>query len=258
VKNNVVPAIPGKQVVTRHDQVVRGTLERIEPDGSMVLKCGDMRLTVAGKEILMVQDVNLAVAFRYVNPGFSELKDYVTDVNRPDGLKSDMVARISQKLKQPEAAVREIFDQRLATDATINDQGQFTKTPTYVTVHNASYGRGSWLREGVRPAPLAPNGVAPPRRNPRQANQAKQPDPDENPDLTDDPEVWWRFQTAETQAAVLRAMAAEKVFSATVLSEMCPNCRGAGYISVMAGGDFESQRCPYCRGIGKLFTVAYK
>jgi hypothetical protein len=259
-RNNIVPAIPGKQVTTRHNQVLRGTLERVESNGDMVLQCKDTTVTIAAKEIMMVQDVNLAVAYKYVNPLFEDLKDYVTDLNRPDGLKKEMIASIAQKLKQPEAAVQEIFEKRLAVQAVINDQGQVTKTPTYATVHDSAYGRGSWLREGSKPAALTPfDAGRPQRRIGQPANAQPQPDPNANPDLTDDPEVWWKYQHAETQLAALRAMAAEKLFSATASSDACPNCQGAGAISVTGGGgNLEPHRCPYCRGIGKLYKVTYK
>jgi hypothetical protein len=66
-------------------------------------------------------------------------------------------------------------------------------------------------------------------------------------------------QQAETQLAVLRAMAGEKLFSATAGGETCPDCQGAGFISVTGGsGNLEPHRCPYCRGIGKVFKVTYK
>ncbi|MCY3023678.1 MAG: hypothetical protein NTW87_32255 [Planctomycetota bacterium] len=270
-KNNVVPSIPGKQVVTRQGHCFRGVLESGEAGQDMVLRVGETKLTIAAKDIMTVQDIDLSVAVREITPAFEDLKAYVCDAGRPDGLKGQMIAKISQLLKEPEAKVKEIFESRLAVDATYKD-GVLSKTATYVTVRDASYGRGSWLRDGARPAPLPANqGPNDPRRqrpnwrnnvNGQQQpnpNVPKQPDPDESPDLTDDPVVWWKFQSMETQLSVLRAMAAEKVFKATVADMQCPSCHGAGIIMVMGtGGNMEPNRCPQCRGIGVMFKVTYK
>jgi hypothetical protein len=242
-KGNVIPSIPGKQVATRAGHILRGTLE-IADDGSsagtgaagtdLVLRIGEVKVTISGRDIVSIRDVDLATSGKEIPRAFDDLKDYVTDTGRPDGLKAQMIARIAQTLREPETKVKEIFNSRLAREATYKD-GVYKVSPTYVTLHDAWYGSGSWLRDGSRPG------------NQKRAGHVA--------DTTDDPNVWWRFQSTETQLAVLRSMAAEKVFKRKDLYKLpCPNCAGHGYLR--AG--LERIRCPLCRGIGVLFKMTYQ
>jgi len=254
-KGNVVASIPGKQVTTRQGDIFRGTI--IEPDnnGYMVLKVGEMNLRVRIKDIMSVQDVDLSIGAKEVAPLFDDLKQYVYDTGGPTGLKAQMIARISQLTKKPEAKVREIFDQRLYREATYAD-GKLDRAPVYVTNQTADYGRGSWLRDGSKPLPP-----------PQFVNQGRQ-DPnaprleDTNPDVTDDPAVWWKFQDSSTHLAILRAFAAEKVFTPIadrgVQNIACKNCGTKRTIQIMgAGGKMVDIRCPDCRGLGVFFRVIY-
>jgi tetratricopeptide (TPR) repeat protein len=266
-KGNIVPSIPGKQVTTRHGHVFMGTLESGEAGGNMVMKVGDVTTTISAKDVMSVKDIDLSKASKEINPAFDDLKDWVTDISRPDGLKMTMIAKISQLLKEPESKIKEIFDARLSVEATYKD-GIYTRSDTYVTLHDASYGKGSWLREGSKIAPLPQNTTQNRSRRYRQQQQLaqgnlnalqKQDDPDENPETTDDPSVWWKFQNTEIQLAVLRAMAAEKVFSAKKTDLPCTACRGTGQVPIMAsGGNLENTRCPTCRGMGVLFKLMYR
>jgi hypothetical protein len=177
-----------------------------------------------------------------------------------------MIAKISKSLKRPEAEVKDIFESRMNREGTY-ENGKLVKSDIYVTGHEANYGRGSWLREGAKPAPLRPNQTPQAPRN-RQTtyrnrqgipNTPRLPDPDENPELTDDPAVWWKAQTIETQVAVLRAFMAEKVFKGTAKPIRCPNCSGKGEVEVMGqGGNLEAIRCSACRGIGAWYKIQYK
>ena len=293
-KNNIVPSIPGKQVTTKHGHIFRGTLEGAEAadtspgaqtpatpstgasgsggsGGDLVLRVGETRVTIQGKEIVSVQDIDLSTSAREITAAFDDLKDYVTDAARPDGLKMQMIAKISQTLREPESKVKEIFDTRLNAEAVYKD-GVYTKSPVYATLHDAFYGAGSWLREGSKPAPRQQNQQNNNQRknnnnsynnrngNGNNNNQQQQPDPQEDPATTDDPAIWWKAQSGETQLGILRAMAAEKVFNAKdVMKGSCTHCRGTGQIPVIGkGGNIESDRCPTCRGIGVLFKILYR
>jgi len=282
-KGNVVPSIPGKQVTTRHGHIFRGTIEIEDPSAAaptvattatatgarntadISMKVGDTRLTIKGKDIVAVQDIDLAAFAKEVTPGYEDLRDYIIDAARPDGLKGQMIAKISQALKEPEAKVKSVFDARLASDATYED-GLYKKTATYWTLHDAFYGTGSWIREGSKPTPRNPNVAQNQNRRQRltvqarQQLQAQQQAEEEDPNITDDPAIWWKGQNTETQLMILRAMAAEKVFNAKeVVKQSCTSCRNSGVIQVMGrGGNLEPDRCPVCRGMGVLFKINYR
>ena len=264
-KGNMIPSIPGKLVTTRQGRVFRGKLVDSQPEGDMVLRSGDLTLTITGKDIMSVQDVDLSVAIKEANVSFDEMKDFITDTNRPDGLKAKMLTRISQLLKVPEAKVKEIFDNRLERQAKY-DHGELTMSPCYATLHDVSWGKGSWLREGSVVGPIIQdnnNNNNQPRAN-RFNNNGNNPNqpaaPKEDPDLTDDQVVWWKYQDQSTQFDVLRGMVAEKIFEIKepVQRLACPQCHGQTTIpAVSAGGVTSVQRCPTCRGMGILFRVHY-
>ena len=262
--NNLVPVVPGKQVTTRHGHVFRGVPESGGGGADMVLQCEKLKVTIAAKDIVNVQDIDLSVPTRLVNPAYDELRDFVIDTKRPDGLKAQMIARISQQLKVAEATVKEIFEGRAVREAIYKD-GVLTANRCYAFSHDVSYGIGSWLREGAKPVPLTEdqrklyanrnwNGLA--IRN--NAVPSKKLDPNEDPELTDDPAVWWKYQTPNVQYAVLLAMAGEKVFSGKVRKRECAHCDG-GQIQVTTDTDkVEKYRCAPCRGMGVRFDVTYE
>ena len=260
-KGNVVASVPGKQVTTRQGDVFRGTLVNPDSTGDLTIRMGNTELTIAGKDVMSVQDVDLSKGVREVSPSWDELKAYVTDTGSDSGLKGQLVARIVEVTRAKKEKIREIIDDRLKRTATY-DAGKLTMSPLYASYHDASYGKGSWLREGVRPMPIEQRntgqrsyGV---RNNSRgQSTYAFNPQEDEHPDLTDDPNVWWRYQATETQLGVLRALAAEKLFVVESVQEQnCPGCGAKGVIATQ--GSDQMQRCPTCRGIGKLFKIVYK
>jgi hypothetical protein len=265
-KGNVVPSIPGKQVTTRKGHAFKGViLSGGEGGGDIVLKVGDTELTISGKEVVAVRDIDLSKAAREVPPTFDQLKEYVTNTGQ-DGLKSDMIKRISTLVKKPESQVKEVFENRLSRQARYID-GNYEADPVYVSLHDAQYGSGSWLRDGSRPGPIPQTQNNQPRntrvringQNINIPNAQQQPDPNDDPNLTDDPEIWWGAQSNEVRLSTLRAMAAEKVFKVKQLDTLqCRNCRGQKNINVMGpSGTLEPYRCPVCRGMGVMFKINY-
>ncbi len=275
-KGNVVPSIPGKQVTTKNGDIFRGTLSPPDESGAFAMKVGDMNLTIAQKDILSITDIDLSEGAGEVHPSFDDMKDFVTDTRRPDGLKAMMVAQIAKALKVTEAEVRKEFDRRLDMEAHYED-GHLSRTERFVTIHDAKYGKGSWLRDGAKPLPLLPDGGQVPgqRQQPRNnggnggggANAQNQNNqPPEDPELSDDPNVWWASQSTDVQTGVLRAMMAEKVFKAKLVrEEVCNECAGTGVmIAAGPGGKPITWRCPKCRGVkgetakGVLFSIVYQ
>ena len=250
-KGNVVPSVPGKQVTTKQGHIFRGRTDAADAtSGDLVMMVGEMKLTIQSKDIMSVQDIDLSSSAREIAATYDDLKDYVTDKNRPDGLKMEMVARISQLLKEPEAKVKEIFDARLSREG-VYKNGALVVSPNYTGLHDALWGRGSWLRDGSKIA-AAPQMPKPTQRQMRVAVQTgqkvQQPSEDDHPDTTDDPAVWWKFQEATTQLGILRAMASEKVFDVKeTTKQACQQCSAKGEINVSSpAGIMTATRCPTC------------
>jgi hypothetical protein len=245
-KGNYVASLPGKMVTTTRNHIFRGVL--IDPDmnGSMVLKVGETTLSIKTKEIASVQDVDLSQGVKEVSQPFDELRRYVEDASSPTGLKGEMLARIAFLLKIPLEEVRGIFENRLEKIASY-DNGQYVATKTWVTFHDANFGRGSWLRAGARPKPWVSLGTT-------------ADDPNVNPDASDDPLLWWKYQNAETQLELLRALMAEKIFKVhSDQKKSCHNCGGGGEIYMTnSEGKPVLQRCALCRGLGKLVKILYQ
>lgn len=266
---NLVPSIPGKQITTKHGHIFRGTIDSTEPNGDLIIKrtnshtgkLEDTTLTIRAKDVMTVQDVDLSIGAKEVNSGWDDLKAYITDTGSPNGLKGQMLTRIASILKKKPLEIRAIFDTRLSKTGVYED-GQLQMTKTYVTDHSSSYGKGSWLREGTRfmPSPASGGGSRRTNNNNNNNNNQPQVDPDDDPNLTDDPAVWWRFQNMETQLAILRAIAGEKVFSVKdeVVKRPCPDCAAKGTITVIGpGGKPIDIRCPSCRGLAVSFLINY-
>lgn len=271
-KGNIVPSIPGKQVTTRAGHAFRGVIVSGGEGGAdMILKVNDVELTIAGKDVVAVRDIDLSKSAKEIEPTYEQLKEYVTTTG-PDGLKGDMLARIAKLTKQPESKVKEIFDTRLSRSARY-ESGVYQADPSYVSLHDCQYGISSWLRDGARPGPIpqSPNAQQPRQTRLRingqnvainNQNQPPQPNPDDDPNLTDDPEVWWKFQSNETRLNALRCLMAEKVFKKKddkVNETTCTNCRGQKNLMVNGPtGTLEPIRCPQCRGMGVWYKFIYQ
>jgi hypothetical protein len=75
------------------------------------------------------------------------------------------------------------------------------------------------------------------------------------PELSDDPEVWWKVQSHETKQRILRAFAAEKIFKVKeIKGQNCKECAGKGYI--VTGS--EPVTCTVCRGLKTMVVVIYE
>jgi hypothetical protein len=200
------------------------------------------------------------------------MKEYVTDTRRPDGLKMTMMTMIANALKMKTKEVQQIFDDRLKRTGHY-ENGQLDREAVYVSMHDAAYGKGSWLRDGAKPLPLIiddQGGGGKGKRNVNtdrvnrnaNGNLAQQQKPDEDPELSDDPNVWWANQSPEFQQQILRAMAGEKLFHTdgqNVKEMRCSECGGNGTITVAGpGGKPITYRCPKCRGLTTLTSILFE
>jgi hypothetical protein len=248
-----------------------------DANGDIVMKIFDSRLnqmsnttlTIRAADVMTVQDIDLAVGAKEVTPSFDELKTYVTDLSSDDGLKKQMIVYIAKLLKNvPEDHIREIFDKRLEKTATYEGHGRVQISKNWAVMHDAFYGKGSWLRDGAKPLP-SPFSQLQPRVNglnwwQRVNNQVQQQQnqvnlQDSTPEMTDDPEIWWKFQDLPTHVAILKAIMAEKLFSAEPpISVPCKQCNHKGTISVQGPDGYIDIRCPACRGLGEFYKIRYK
>lgn len=249
-----VPAIPGKLVTTRAHQQVRGLL--VSEDGEkIVLKDPkkDLTIEIPFKDVLAVNDLDLSEGVKMVDPTFEELKTYASDADT--GLGSDIVARVAKTLRISEAEVRDLWDRRFTRRAVV--ENGFLKPPVpLVSPQTAQYGEGSWLREGTAAVRTANTASLPGKRRGSQQNAAAL-NGTVDPGNSDDPEVWWKVQSAEGKLNILRALAAEALFEVKELKgKPCPECAGRG--TTMVTGNAEPQRCPVCRGLKKLVAVIYE
>ncbi len=309
-KGNIVPSIPGKLVTTKQGMSFKGQLvgvggDAMEGSGSapdeyevkagivppakmanpatpktgaddVILKLNDTTITIAGKDVLSMIDIDLSVATKSAEPTYDDLKEYVTGT---DGLKAEMAKNISKVVKMPTADVVKIFDGRLARDARY-ESGNLEFTKNYASFHDADYGVASWLRPGA-PKPMKyiqyqnggnatgrngnnnSNGGRNNRnggRNQQQTQQQQQAQKEEETaEETDDPAIWWKAQTENIKLKYLRALMAEKVFKIQSESKVsCPTCANKGMIGqTVAGGNEGAQRCPTCRGSGVLYKIIY-
>ncbi len=253
---NVVPCVPGKQVTTNAGHTFRGTVISYNGPGSdMKLKTEETTLTIRGKDIATVQDVDLSVGVAENTLNFEDMKKYICDLTSHDGLKRQMIAHVTRHMETKEERVAAIFEARLKRDAYYAD-GKMTKTPCFAYSNDASYGLGNWLREGTRfvryqKPPAAKNALA---GDPREKAPV-------DPTTVDDPEEWWKLMPVDERLGILYAIAAEKLFHVTTVhEEECPTCEGH---AVMRAEDEDGEtvketRCPQCHGVGKFFRISYE
>jgi hypothetical protein len=262
-KGNLVPSIPGKLVTTTHGDIFRGTFVSDDESGLTILD-NNTTLTIAHKDIMAIKDVDLSVGVREVPLSYDDVKEYVTDTRRPDGLKMQMLAAVAKRLKIQSKDAADLFESRTAVSAKYNGD-HVIADPKFSSFHDAAYDKGSWLRDGAKPLPLLPDAAAPgvrllQPRNSRGQNYSQPQKPVEDPELSDDPDIWWANQNADTKFNILRAFAAEKVFKAKdVVEQRCFTCCGAGTITVAGpGGRPITYRCPHCRGLKVLYKILYE
>lgn len=278
-KGNVVPVQPGKQIVTRAGDVFRGTLESTESGTSVTISDGTHVTTIQESDIGSITDVDLSVAAKEADPTLDEIKDWIRDVKRPDGLKMQIIDRIAQVLKIRKTQARDIFEQRAKESRLYKDGTLSVTKQSHAVTHEATYGIASWLRDGAKilPDPEAElnaqtssarstSGRSSKKSDFAGAGQFTPPPPNDEElaaeiSKTDDPLKWWSVQRYDTKLAFAQAYAAEKVF--TFLSDerpACRNCGGKGLLRIISatGSGETTRRCPNCKGMGFEYKVLYR
>ena len=254
------PSIPGKLVTDRNGNVYKGVV-KAETDQETVLQNGNLEIRIAQGDIISKIDVDLNTSGG--RPWtFTELKDWATGTD--SGLGKEIVAYLAKTLKITDAEVRRIWDNRLNRVMTVKD-GKIELSPVYTTRCEAYYGRGSWLREGAQPLDPKTGQVMTPgsggSRRPRQPQPGQPNQQDEDPRLSTDPDKWWTTVSPGEKVSIMRAIAAEKLFSVEArIGRNCPECGGTGYIRILnaASQAQSTQVCPLCRGLRQLMSIIYR
>jgi len=241
----------------------------VAESGPVTLNIKGTVVTIARPDIVSMMDVDLSVAAREIDPTFDDLKQWISNASGPDSLKGQTMARIAQLLRVKEKKVQDIFDERLKREAEYVD-GRLTNTPVYATIHTASYGKGSWLRDGARFTPSAgPRTNTLTRYRTRtdeigrrivtRTEEVEQKSKEEAED-SDEPNVWWTVQEPETRLGVLRGIAGEKLFKLKNVENIgCKECGGKGEVVLKSAlGGTDSVRCRVCRGLKALYRVNYE
>jgi tetratricopeptide (TPR) repeat protein len=263
--NRVVPAMPGKQVTTKQNKILRGTIAS-EDNDVVTLTVNAVNIKIMRRDILSVTDVDLSEAVKQIDPTFSELKKYVTDKN--GGLTKAIEQKISDKLKLDPNVVKKIWDSRANQEGVYNPTtGAVEKTEKFSSQHYANFGKASWLQDGVKPVKQQnqqqrPQGYNITRRgNQVQVQQQQNQQQETPPEFSDDPDVWWTVQTMDTKYDALKALAADKLFiKKRTEYKACPTCAGAGTIRTIPsdGGEPREDTCTTCRGLKNLTTIIFE
>ncbi len=252
-KGNLVPAIPGKQITTTHGDIFRGTQTKAEFSGYVGLKCGDMELSISQKDILAMVDIQLETGDTsdVRRPTYDQILDYATNTKKRTGLKAELISALATKMNISDEKALEIFDSRITGARGHYEDGKLNVEANYGSIQEANYGKGSWLRPGAKSKPLFIDGARP--------QEPSKPDKDWLAETSDDPNVWWEHQSAETQIGILRAIAAEHIFRVKSVVEVpCEHCDSKGTYGVEQDDTHTTYRCPHCRGLGVVFKIRYE
>jgi tetratricopeptide (TPR) repeat protein len=253
--------IPGKVVTVRGGEAYKGRFVE-ENDEFVVLDDGGRRIEIARSLVTSVDSVNLNPNRR--SPTFAESKKYIQDAA---GLTADVLRELegtygelirSQAEDPANVDVQEeitgYWDDRLRDVVTITAEGKRRTMPVY-TWHQASYSKGSWLREGGAGAAVVTAGEGRRQSSRRGSSSA----------LEADPEKWWEQQPHELRYQILRAVAAEALCDVQdIIRYACPACSGKGGIQQISVGVREGRPvtgykvCATCRGSGKLVKIRYR
>jgi hypothetical protein len=277
-KGRALPTVPGKAVTTKKGDVFLGEMVSSDASG-ITLKNGNNQITILPEEILKIRDTDFSAGGQEADPDLDDLRAWVTDLRSPNGLKMQMLRRLSELTNLPLERVRQIFDARL-TAASVYENGSTRKTVSYATAHDARYGVASWLREGSKIGPINPEDD-PENQKDKSATKSGyvgignfKPAPSNDEEIaqtckSDEPTVWWGVQNIETRFIYTKSLAGEKVFARMdVQKPACRYCGGRGYVRVYRTGSASSKarddgiksiekRCEACKGMGVEFKIVY-
>ncbi|MHC4199399.1 MAG: DnaJ-like cysteine-rich domain-containing protein, partial [Planctomycetota bacterium] len=248
-------AIPGVIVVMREGEAVKGKLVSDDEEFVVVENQGRI-IKIAKNMVSSVPDVDLNPRRRV--PGYGDSKKYVED--ETGGITAGIITALLEEYKEystPQLAIDQeliegFWKDRLTSVVEITREGRKQTVPVCV-IHEATYGIGTWLREGT---PTASTGGQS-RDGRRRAGGGQQ--------AQNDPERWWLSQPREVRYQVVRAMAAEALCDVTrVFKVRCTPCGGRGGTVVM-GSSGQTGRlggttkvCGTCRGSGYFIKLKYR
>lgn len=257
--------IMGILVQLKSGEGVKGRLIE-ENDQLVVLEKGNNTYNIARDQILDMKPVPL-YPVRLRDTTFTECKDYVTDDE--GGISADLMAALSGQFRTSEEEVRDIWENRARR--TINIGGRTKVDSPAAHLKEASYGEGTWLREGSGVERYSIDfKTSTSTRRVRNAYRRwvtvedKSTTVDvrgaESGELEQDVDRWWARLGRERRYRILKAICADAIMDVEkVFKDGCPQCGGKGYKMVHSMTGYSMQRtCSRCRALGYSIRLLYR
>jgi hypothetical protein len=227
-------------VTLRSGESVRGKLVSEDGEDFVVVVAKGRTIKIASE---LVADISQAAPDRRRRaPGFAESKKYVEDAT--GGITADILKGLVEQYKEfstPQLPIdRKLIEgfwkDRLTSIVVVTREGR-ERMPVCAS-HEATYGTGTWLREGTRTA---------------EATGSRGGE-----HIETDPEKWWASQPREVRCQILKAIAAEALCKVDkVIKTCCGGCDGKGG-SVTVGSAPMTRVCAACRGSGYSIRIRYR
>jgi tetratricopeptide (TPR) repeat protein len=258
---SVSPDVPAIIVRTKGNQAFRGIPES-ETNEEVVLKSEDGNTTwrLPKSEIVSMSPASMPRNKR--DATFAECKAYATD--KSGGITRDATVSVAKQFNITEDDCKKMWEDRLKKTYVMGSDGQISSDMRYFSFRQANYGKGSWLREGVRSAVsiAMPQQAAGGNRAAGGAAQGggpaiQQGGQQQPTDASTDPEDWWKAQQRETRLTVLRAICYEAILDVVKVTEAkCSNCGGNGTtVSRDPQGGAAQSLCSRCHGVTVDYSI---
>jgi tetratricopeptide (TPR) repeat protein len=206
--------VPGWVITVRGGSKYIGVLET-EDDSTVILKQWDFDKMAPGETTYQISKAQITNRVAKKLGGgakrirtYQECLDYCTD--NEGGIGAEVREQVANELKTTVDEVKRIWDSRLNQVVTVDDQGRVQRNTRSYQISEASYGVGTWLREGGGSG--GSRRSARNRRNRQIRRTSRNPygrNRRQNRDV--DPEEWWQRQSFDVRASIMKAFMAEAI-----------------------------------------------
>jgi len=240
-----MPDTPVKIVRVKGGTLYKGRLQSEGAD-EVVLKDGNTTYRIARDQVVSMTSATLGRQAK--RPAtFAEAKAFATD--EEGGITREVALKVAEIYDITEQESKDLWQARLKKEYVITRTGVDHNT-RYYSLRQATYGKGSWLRDGAVP-------VTPPQGGSTRGGRGGR---NQQSTVSSDPEAWWKMQPLDTRVAVLRAICYEAIMEVTrVFETSCSNCGGKGYVkTTTTAGETIFDLCPRCHGVRIDYKVMVK